>query len=102
MKVLFIITARGGSKGVPRKNIVDMGGLPLIAYKIISAKNSRFDKRIIVSTEDDEIAEIARRYGAEVPFKRPEELAADNADSMDVVYHAMKWIEKNYGNRSIS
>lgn len=95
MKVLFLIAARGGSKGVPRKNIKLLGKLPLIAYKIIAAKKCQVDKRIIVSTEDCEIAKIAEQYGAEVPFMRPEELATDEASSMDVVLHAMEWVEKN-------
>lgn len=95
MKVLFIITARGGSKGVPRKNIVPLNGYPLIAYKIIAAKKCRYDSRIIVSTDDEEIAGVAKQYGAEVPFMRPAELATDQADSMDVLAHAIDWVSKN-------
>lgn len=95
MKVLFLITARGGSKGVPRKNIRKLGSLPLIAYKIRAAQKVNIEKRIIVSTDDMEIAEISKQYGAEVPFMRPAELASDEASSMDVVYHAVQWIEKN-------
>ncbi|MGM9967104.1 MAG: cytidylyltransferase domain-containing protein [Rummeliibacillus sp.] len=95
MKVLFVITARGGSQGVPKKNIRVLGDLPLIAYKIISAKKCSLDKRIIVSTDDKEIADISTQYGAEVPFIRPKELASNTASSLDVVEHAMKWIEKN-------
>lgn len=95
MKVLFIITARGGSKGVSRKNIKLVGELPLIAYKIISARKSCFDKRIIVSTDDKEIAEISRKYGADVPFMRPDELATDLAGSEEVVLHAMNWVIEN-------
>ncbi len=95
MKVLFVITARGGSKGVPRKNIKMLGGKPLIAYKIIAAKKCRCEKRIIVSTDDEEIAEISRKYGAEVPFMRPTELATDTASSVDVVLHAMNWVSED-------
>ena len=95
MKILFVITARGGSKGVPRKNIVMLGKHPLIAYKIIAAKKCKYENRLIVSTDDEEIADIARKYGAEVPFMRPSFLASDTASSMDVVDHAMNWIEKN-------
>lgn len=95
MNVLFVITARGGSKGVPRKNIKMLGGKPLIAYKIIAAKKCKCEKRIIVSTDDEEIAEISRKYGAEVPFRRPDELATDSASSVDVILHAMNWISKN-------
>ena len=95
MRVLFVITARGGSKGVPGKNIKIVGKLPLIAYKIISARKCKYESRIIVSTEDEEIAKISRKYGAEVPFMRPEELATDSARSVDVVLHAMYWIMEN-------
>ena len=95
MKVLFVITARGGSKGVPRKNIRMLGNLPLIAYKIIAAQKCNVDKRIIVSTDDEEIANVGIKYGAEVPFIRPDYLATDSASSMDVVEHAMHWIEQN-------
>lgn len=95
MRVLFIITARGGSKGVPRKNIKMLGRLPLIAYKIIAAQKCRYDSRIIVSTDDEEIAEVSKKYGAEVPFMRPNELATDSASSMDVILHAMNWISEN-------
>ena len=99
MKVLFVITARGGSKGVPRKNIKVVGTLPLIAYKIIAAKKCNVEKRIIVSTDDKEIASISMKYGAEVPFMRPDYLATDSASSMDVVEHAIDWIKKNDVNK---
>ncbi len=95
MKVLFVVAARGGSKGVPRKNIKVIGPLPLIAYKIIAAQKCSVDKRIIVSTDDKEIASVSADYGAEIPFIRPDFLATDSADSMDVVEHAMQWIEEN-------
>lgn len=95
MKILFVITARGGSKGVPRKNIIQLGPLPLIAYKIISAKKCKYENRIIVSTDDEEIAQVAKQYGAEVPFMRPDYLASDTASSMDVIDHAIKWVEEN-------
>lgn len=94
---LFLITARGGSKGVPRKNILEIAGIPLIAYKIIAAQQANLEKRIIVSTDDEEIAQVARKWGGEdiVPFIRPDFLATDTASSMDVVEHAMKWVEAN-------
>lgn len=95
MRILFVITARGGSKGVPHKNIVQLGKYPLIAYKIIAAQKCKFDKRIIVSTDDVQIADVARMYGAEVPFMRPAKLATDTADSMDVVMHAVEWVKSN-------
>ncbi len=95
MKVLFVITARGGSKGVPRKNIRIVGSLPLIAYKIISAKKCNVEKRVIVSTDDEEIASVSIKYGAEVPFMRPDFLASDTASSVDVIEHAMQWVKEN-------
>ncbi len=95
MRVFFVIAARGGSKGVPKKNLVMLGGVPLVAYKIITANKCRFDNRIIVSTDDNDIAAVARTYGAEVPFMRPDYLATDEASSIDVVLHAMEWLEKN-------
>lgn len=95
-KVLFIITARGGSKGVPNKNIKLIDGLPLVAYKIRAAQRCNCKKkRIIVSTDSHEIMEISKKYGAEVPFIRPDYLAGDDADSMDVVRHALSWVDKN-------
>lgn len=95
MKVLFIVTARGGSKGVPRKNIRMIGKLPLIAYKVIAAQKCKFEKRIIISTDDEEIAAIGKEYGGEVPFMRPAELATDTASSMDVISHAVSWVEEH-------
>jgi CMP-N,N'-diacetyllegionaminic acid synthase len=95
-KVLGLIPARGGSKGIPRKNIRLLSGRPLIAWTIEEAKKSLYIDRIIVSTEDNEIAEIAKEYGAEVPFFRPAELATDNARGIDVVLHALREIP-DYG-----
>lgn len=95
MKILYVVTARGGSKGVPRKNIKLLGEIPLVAYKIIAARKCHYDSRIIVSTDDEEIAEVSRKYGAEVPFLRPAELATDSADSADVVMHTMNWVDEN-------
>lgn len=93
MRILFVITARGGSKGIPKKNITNLGGMPLIAYKINAAKGCKFDKRIIVSTDNEEIAAVAKKYGAEVPFVRPYALATDTARSEDVVQHAIEWVK---------
>lgn len=87
--MLALIPARGGSKGVPRKNIRIMAGHPLIAYTIAAAKKAKHIDRIIVSTEDEEIAEIARKYGAEVPFMRPEELAGDHAKVIDTMIYTI-------------
>ncbi len=93
MRILFLVTARGGSKGVPRKNLQTIAGLPLVAYKIISARRTRAEGRILCSTDSPEIADVARRFGAEVPFLRPAELATDEASSADVLLHAMDWLE---------
>jgi CMP-N,N'-diacetyllegionaminic acid synthase len=89
MKVLGVIPARGGSKGLPGKNIRPLNGKPLIAWTIDEAKASKMISKVIVSTDDKEIARVAEGYGAEVPFYRPAELASDTATSMDVIIHAL-------------
>jgi len=83
MSAICIIPARGGSKRIPRKNIKDFHGKPLIAYSITVALKSKLFSRVIVSTEDEEIAQIARSYGAQVPFLRPQKLADDFSGSGD-------------------
>lgn len=93
-KIVSIIPARGGSKGVPRKNIRKLAGKPLIAYTIEQSLKSRFIDRTIVSTEDEEIATVAREYGAEVPFLRPATLAGDEVSTIDVLLHAINWLEE--------
>lgn len=93
MRVLGIIPARGGSKVVPRKNIRPLGGKPLLSYMIRAALESKIN-RTIVSTEDEKIAAIAKEYGAEVPFMRPKELAADTASSLSVLLHALHYMEE--------
>ncbi|WP_029688939.1 acylneuraminate cytidylyltransferase family protein [Thermoanaerobacter sp. A7A] len=95
--ILALIPARGGSKGVPRKNIKLLLDKPLIAYTIEAALQVDFIDKVIVSTDDLEIAQISREYGAEVPFLRPYELATDEAKSIDVILHAMDWMEKEHG-----
>ncbi|MCK9630276.1 MAG: acylneuraminate cytidylyltransferase family protein [Methanoregula sp.] len=94
--VVGFIFARGGSKGVPRKNIRPLAGKPLIAWSILAAKESRFISRVIVSTDDDEIARIARQYGAEVPFMRPAELAGDRATEWSAWQHAITEVKKDH------
>ena len=94
-EVLAIIPARGGSKGIPRKNIRNFAGHPLIAYSIAAALQSRRITRVIVSTDDPEIAEVARAYGAEVPFLRPAELAQDSTLDLPVFQHALAWLTAN-------
>jgi N-acylneuraminate cytidylyltransferase/CMP-N,N'-diacetyllegionaminic acid synthase len=93
--VLFLIVGRGGSKGVPGKNLREIGGISLVGYKAISARKSAFCDRLIVSSDSPEIQAEAKRYGAEVLFNRPAELASDTASSNDVVLHAMDWVERN-------
>ncbi len=95
MEVLAIIPARGGSKGIPRKNIRPFGGFPLIAYSIAAALQAELVTRVIVSTDDLEIAEVAHQYGAETPFMRPAELAADRTTDLPVFQHALSWLEKH-------
>ena len=89
---IAVIPARGGSKRIPRKNIKNFCGKPMIAWSIeVAIKSNCFD-RIIVSTDDSEIAEIAKKYGADVPFIRPEELADDYTGTNDVVRHTIEWL----------
>lgn len=90
--MLAIIPARGGSKGLPGKNIKLLNGKPLIAYAIEEALKSKYIDRVIVTTDSDEIAEIAKEYGADVPFKRPDELSSDTASALDVYLHALEFI----------
>ncbi len=92
-KVLALIPARGGSKGIKDKNIYPLCGKPLIAYSIDSAKRSKYIDEIVVSTDSIKIAEVAKNYGAYVPFLRPVELASDTAKSIDAIVHAIKWLE---------
>lgn len=92
-KILALIPGRGGSKGMPRKNIRLLAGKPLIAHSIIAAKQSRYIDRVIVSTDDDEIAAVAGEYGAEVPFLRPKELAGDLTPDYPVFEHCLDWLE---------
>ena len=94
--ILALITARGGSKGIPGKNIADLGGKPLIAWTIEAGLQSTLVDRLILSTDDTGIAEVARQYGCEVPFMRPAELAGDEASSVDVTLHALGQLEEDY------
>jgi len=100
-KILAIIPARGGSKGLPRKNIKNLAGKPLIAWTIELALKSRYLDRVVVSTEDKEIAKIARRYGAEVPFLRPKKYARDDSPTSEVINHAINWFKKRGENFDI-
>lgn len=97
--VIAIIPARGGSKGLPGKNIRELCGKPLIAWTIEKARKSKYIDTVLVSTDSDEIAEIARQYGASVPFIRPDELATDSASSFDVVKHTLDYCQENEGKK---
>jgi CMP-N,N'-diacetyllegionaminic acid synthase len=90
MRVLGLIPARGGSKGVPRKNLADVGGRPLISFAVETALRVERLDRVIVSTDDEEIAAVARAYGAETPFLRPPTIANDAAPMLGVVHHALR------------
>ena len=92
-RLLAVIPARGGSKRLPRKNILDLAGKPLIAWTIEAALGSKYIDRVVVSTDDGEIADISKQFGADVPFIRPIELASDEATSIDVVLHSLKELE---------
>lgn len=93
-KILAIIPARGGSKGIPRKNIFPLYGKPLIEYTFEAAKGSKLINRIILSTEDSEIAETGRKNGIDVPFMRPKELSEDNTPTLPVIKHAVEFVER--------
>lgn len=93
--VVAIIPARSGSKGLPGKNLRRVGGLPLIAHAILLARSSREVERCVVSTDSEAIAEVARRYGAEVPFLRPAELAQDDTPGEEPVIHAVCWLAEH-------
>lgn len=93
MRILSVILARGGSKGVPNKNIQEIGGLPLLAFKARAARRSKYPSRVIISTDSPEIQKVARAYDIEVPFTRPAELATDTATNFAVLHHAMAYFE---------
>lgn len=88
---IAVIPARGGSKRIPRKNILPFGGKPMIAYAIAAARESGLFEHVVVSTDDDEIAEVALKHGATVPFRRPKELADDQTVTVPVIGHAAQW-----------
>ncbi len=92
---ICVIPARGGSKRIPRKNIKDFNGKPIIAYSIEAALRSGCFDQVLVSTDDDEIAKVAKEYGAQVPFVRPDDLSNDYVGTIPVVKHAIEWIENN-------
>lgn len=95
MRILGLIPARGGSKGIPRKNIVNLAGKPLLAYTCEAALGSRYIDRVVLSTDDEEIAQIGHDCGVEVPFMRPAELARDDTPSLPVAQHAIEWLREH-------
>jgi CMP-N-acetylneuraminic acid synthetase len=98
-EILVIIPARGGSKGIPRKNIRLFAGHPLVAFSIAAARQAKLVTRVIVSTDDEEIAQVSRYYGAETPFMRPAEFAADKTMDLPVFQHALTWLDEHEGYR---
>ncbi|MFA5779076.1 MAG: acylneuraminate cytidylyltransferase family protein [Elusimicrobiota bacterium] len=94
MEILAIIPARGGSKGIPKKNIKPLGNIPLIAYSIAAGLQAKNVNRVIVSTDDKKIGECAIRYGAEVPFLRPGVLSGDHVQDFPVIEHVLLWLKK--------
>ena len=97
MGVVCLIPARGGSKRIPRKNVKLFSGRPMISYSIEAALKSSLFDRVIVSTDDDEIAAISVAHGAEVPFRRPPDIASDTAGTDAVLVHALRWLESSDG-----
>ena len=97
MKILAIIPARSGSKGLPGKNIKPLLQHPLLAYSILAAQQSKLINRITVNTDSDQIAEIAKQYNAEIPFMRPTELAQDLSTDLDVFKHQLEWMKNTEG-----
>jgi CMP-N,N'-diacetyllegionaminic acid synthase len=92
--ILALIPARGGSKGLPKKNIIPLAEKPLIAWTIEQGLECNYIDRLVVSTDDEEIAKISKHYGAEVPFLRPKELAKDDSPTSDTIKHAIEWFEE--------
>ena len=95
MEIYSIIPARSNSKGIPSKNIKPLNGFPLLAYSIAASKLTKVISRTIVSTNSPEIAEMAKKYGAEAPFLRPAKYCKDSSNDLDAIGHALKWLEKN-------
>ena len=97
-KILCIIPARSGSKGLPNKNILDFKGKPLLSWSIEQALQSKYDMRIIVSTDSEEYQKIANNYGAETPFIRPEEISGDYSSDYECINHCINWLRENENN----
>ena len=97
--VLALVPARGGSKGIPRKNVRILGGHPLLAYSVAAGLAAVRVDRVVVSTDDEEIAQVAKEYGADVPFLRPAELSGDDVPDLPVFQHALRWLADEDGFR---
>lgn len=97
--VLALIGARSGSKGVPHKNVKLLGGKPLIGWIVEAARNAKTVDRVIVSTDSEEYAKVARRFGAETPFLRPKEISGDTASDLEYILHALEWLDTHEGYR---
>ncbi len=95
MRILGLIPARGGSKCIPRKNIVELGGKPLLAYTAEAALRSEIIDRAVLSSDDDQIMEIGKKLGLEIPFKRPKDIAKDDTPSLPVIQHAIEFLESS-------
>ena len=95
-KVLALIPARGGSKGINVKNIIELEGRPLISYSILAARDSKYIDSTVVTTDSKEIADISKMYGAEIPFMRPKELAGDRSTTLEAVLHALRLLKQKY------
>ena len=95
LEILGIIGARAGSKGVPNKNVKILGGKPLLGRIVETAKKSKYLTRVIVSTDSEEYAKVARQFGAETPFTRPPEVSTDTSDDIEFIMHALKWLKEN-------
>lgn len=97
LRTLALVPARGGSKGLPNKNILNLDGHPLIAYSIAAGRSTSLIDRVVVTTDSLEIAAISKTYGAEVPFIRPTELAGDSATDIETFQHALRWLQEAEG-----
>ena len=95
--VVGIVPARGGSKGVPKKNIKEIGGFPMIAYSIVAAQMVENMDRCIISTDSEEIADVAKQYGGDVPFMRPSKFSTDSSTDIEYIKHAIDWFDENEG-----
>lgn len=94
-KIIAVIPARGGSKGLKNKNICFLGGKPLIVYSIEAAKKSKYIDEVLVTTDSEVIADVAKEYGAYVPFIRPDSLASDDSKTIDAILHTVKWLKEH-------